>query len=136
MELKTSTVKSVQGSGTWDSNYGTLYSFEYQMEDGTILKANHKTDSPFNVGEKVDYEITKENEFGKIGKVKKYNSDAHKAHATGNYPSKSKGSNASFALSYAKDLLVPSAGGFSDPNLLADDVLKIAERFNAWLNNN
>jgi len=106
MELKTSTVKSVQGSGTWDSQYGILYSFEYQMEDGTVLKANHKNDSPFKVGDQVDYEITNENEFGKIGKVKKFNSDAHKAHATGNYPSKSKDSNSSFALSYAKDIII------------------------------
>lgn len=56
---KLSKVKTVQGNGTWDSKYGLLYKFEYLMEDGQVIHANHKTqDGAFNVGETVEYEIT------------------------------------------------------------------------------
>ena len=67
-----SKIKNIQGDGSWESNYGTLYSFEYEFEDGTVLKANHKTQqSPFQIGQEAEYEITKQNEYGKSGKVKK-----------------------------------------------------------------
>lgn len=73
-------VKRVQGNGDFESDFGTLqpngkkllFSFDYEMEDGTMLKANHKTNvSPFPAGAEVEYEITKENSFGKQGKVGK-----------------------------------------------------------------
>jgi hypothetical protein len=67
-----SKVKQVQGSGNFDWNGSTLYKFEYQMEDGTVLVANHKTQQcPFNAGDEVEYEVTKENQYGKQGKVGK-----------------------------------------------------------------
>lgn len=66
--MKTSKVKSVTGSGM----YKDFHSFEYTMEDGTILKANHKENAPrFPVGSVVDYEITFSNEYGNIGKLHK-----------------------------------------------------------------
>jgi hypothetical protein len=70
--MKTSKIKSVQANGTFEGNYGTMYKFEYQMEDGTILVANHKTpEGAFKVGEEVEYEITRTNEYGNQGKVKR-----------------------------------------------------------------
>lgn len=68
-----SKVKNVQGAGTWDSEqYGTLYKFDYEFEDGTTLRAMHKSQKHFNVGEDAAYEITKDHpEYGKSGKVKK-----------------------------------------------------------------
>ena len=67
-----SKVKNVQGNGDWESKYGKMYSFEYEFEDGTVLKANHKTsDGAFSIGEEVEYTVTKENEYGKMGKVSK-----------------------------------------------------------------
>lgn len=68
-----STVTAVTGNGTFDSNYGTLYKFDYEFADGTILTANHKTkDGAFKVGELLEYEITKEHpQYGKSGKVGK-----------------------------------------------------------------
>ena len=74
-------VKSVTGNGSFKNDFGALqpngdkllFSFEYEMEDGTILKANHKTNtSPFPPGSEVEYEITKTDpKFGKSGKVGK-----------------------------------------------------------------
>ena len=136
-----SKVKSVQASGTWESSYGVMYSFDYEFEDGVVMQANHKTqDGNFKVGEEVEYTIKRENEYGKSGNVSKFQNDAHKAHATNTYEKKyrlNKCSNASFALSYAKDLVIPLASAYSqDVDTLTDDVLKVAERFNLWLNNN
>jgi len=73
-----STVKSIQGNGTFTSPHGAplgdgttgFFKFEYQMEDGAIVNANHKTaQSPFKVGDQVEYEIT--NHDHNNGKVKK-----------------------------------------------------------------
>lgn len=66
------TVKSVQPNGTWDSPHGTMYKYEYEMEDGTILTAQHKTEGGnFQIGETVQYEVKGENSYGKWGKVSK-----------------------------------------------------------------
>ena len=75
--MKTSKIKNIQGAGDFDTHHGKLYSFEYELEDGTILKANHKkTPSPFNIGDEVEYEVTREHpEYGKSGKVRKPNND-------------------------------------------------------------
>ena len=57
--MKTSKVKSVQANGTFESNYGTMYKFEYLMEDGQVVNCNHKTPNPyFNAGDAVEYQIT------------------------------------------------------------------------------
>jgi hypothetical protein len=78
-EIKTSKVKAVQGAGTFESQYGEdlgngkkgFYKFEYTMEDGTTLTANHKTQTPFGIGEEVEYKITKSDNYGNKGKVYK-----------------------------------------------------------------
>jgi len=76
-----SKVKSVQGSGSFESQYGAeqsdgkklLFSYDYEFEDGTALSANHKTvPAPFKIGDTVEYEVTRESEqYGKSGKVSK-----------------------------------------------------------------
>ena len=74
METRVSRVKNVTGNGTWESNHGLLYSFIYEMEDGAIFKANHKTQNPFELGQEAEYTITKQNaQYGDQGKIKKYN---------------------------------------------------------------
>ena len=70
--MKTSKVKNVTGNVTWDSPNGTLYKFEYTMEDGTVLTAQHKTqDGNFNIGDEVEYEVKGSNSYGSWGKVSK-----------------------------------------------------------------
>ena len=76
-----SKVKSVQGNGSFENQYGAeqpdgkklLFSYEYEFEDGVCLKANHKTDDyPFPEGSDVEYEITSNSDkYGKKGKVSK-----------------------------------------------------------------
>lgn len=67
-----SVVKAIQPTGTFDGHHGTLYKFEYSMEDGAVLVANHKTNpGPFKVGDACEYEITGGNDYGEWGNVRK-----------------------------------------------------------------
>ncbi len=68
-----SKVRSVQASGTWNTNDGKLmYRFDYVMEDDVALQANHVSEVHFKVGDEVDYEVTRTHEtYGKSGKVSK-----------------------------------------------------------------
>ena len=68
--MKISKIKAIQGNGTFESKFGLMYKFEYVMEDGTLVNANHKTEqSPFKVGDTVEYEITNaEYNNGKVSK--------------------------------------------------------------------
>lgn len=140
-----SKVKSVQNTGSFESEYGTpdangkklLYKFEYEMEDGTILTANHKTTtSPFSAGSEVDYEVTKTHpEHGKSGKVGKPDS--------GNYPNKAQGggkvdSNIQAmivkqnALGHATELLKHNAM-MENKNFLSKDVMALAQIYADWV---
>ena len=128
--MPVSKITNIQGSGTWDYQGTTMYSFEYNFADGTNLKANHKSaQSPFQVGQEALYEITKEDpQYGKSGKVKKPES-ANFQGGQKNYGSK--GNNRSFALSYAKDMVVALLG--SGVKVSTDETLGIADKFLAWL---
>ncbi len=72
-----SKVKSVQSKNeTYQSPNGLLYKFNYEMEDGSKLVANHKSEqSPFKEGDEVDYHIKGGNSFGNWGTVKKPDSN-------------------------------------------------------------
>ncbi|MEM9076276.1 MAG: hypothetical protein AAGC43_04515 [Bacteroidota bacterium] len=141
-----SKVKSVQANGTWEANGNTFYQFEYEMEDGTVMAASHKSENGFHsVGTEVEYEVKRENNFGKSGSVKKpYNGGGQgNQNSSGgggkpNYQNKSgqvdTSKVASMALAYAKDLVVAVGGSHDDANSLVDYTLQIAERFNTWIN--
>ena len=121
--MKISKVKSVQGNGTFESKHGLLYKFEYEMEDGQVLMANHKTpSSPFAIGDDVEYVIKGSNDYGSWGNVSKPQEGEFKQ--GGGFK---KHSNGSFALSYAKDLVVAD-------KIDIKDILTTADRFNDWLN--
>jgi len=69
--MVTSKIKSIQGNGTWESKHGLMYANIVEMEDGTILKANSKSQQPpYKVGDEVEYHVQGENSYGKWGKVK------------------------------------------------------------------
>ena len=145
-----SKVKDVQGAGTWESQHGTLYSFEYNMEDGTVLKANHKSpDAALAAGDEVFYTVTKENNFGKQGKVSRTSRDAFNggggSQQSSNSPAKSytppasaADKNRAFALSYAKDIAVAHAAsgvtGYGSNDQLIEELFLNADKMVAWLN--
>ena len=51
-----------------------LYKFKYTFDDGVEVTAQHQSDSPkFNIGDEVEYKITKENQYCKLASVSKPN---------------------------------------------------------------
>jgi len=121
-KMAQSKVTQVQGAGTWND----LFKFEYTFEDGTVLTAFHKTEeAPFKAGDLTEYEVRKETERGKSGKVGNPQQ--------GNYqprqqdPDKQKNIARSVALNNAVAL---HAGATTD----IESVLVTANAFEAWLN--
>ena len=75
--MKTSKIQKVTADDTWTSSHdqSLMYKYEYTMEDGATLQASHKKENLFQVGDVVEYEITKpDHPKGPYGKVKKPNS--------------------------------------------------------------
>jgi len=58
MEVKKSTVKSVQSNGTWDGKFGTMYKYEIEMTNGDTGEYMSKSESQdkFKQGAVVDYQ--------------------------------------------------------------------------------
>jgi hypothetical protein len=120
-EMKT--IKEILPRGSKEGKYGLMYQYTYTFEDGSKLAAQHKQENPFNVGDSVDVEKKGSTQYGDYGTVSKPKPQFGKG-----------GNNASFALSYAKDLIVPSAGN-RPPETIIEDTIKIADEFLNWLNN-
>tara|TARA_R110000823_G_scaffold266679_7_gene386444 strand:- start:587 stop:1075 length:489 start_codon:yes stop_codon:yes gene_type:complete len=157
-----SKVKSVQASGHFDGKFGRMFKFDYVMEDGKSIQANHKTDDGFfKTGTEVEYSVTRSHEqYGDSGKVSlpnpEYNggggapsagAPSAGAPSAGANSDKFKkdveGSKAieaiklpSYALSYAKDLIVPISGQYTDGAKMAGDVIEIAKEFLTFLKSN
>ena len=121
-KMAQSKVTQVQGSGTWND----LYKFEYTFEDGTVLTAFHKTaEAPFKAGDLAEYEVRKETERGKSGKVGKRQQGSYQPRQQD--PDKQKNISRSVALNNAVAL---HAGATTD----IESVLVTANAFEAWLN--
>ena len=122
--MKTDKVKSVQANGTWDGKYGLMYKYEVSMENGdtgeySSNKYTSITDDnfPFPEGKEVNYDF-QDGQYPKIKTVSEFKPFK-----------KSGGGNASFALSYAKDLVVAD-------KVPVDKILETATKLNEWLNQN
>ena len=121
--MKTSKIKNVQGKGSWQADHGLMYSFEYTLENGEVGLAYHKTvEAKYKEGDSVNYEVSKDkqgnNKFSFLTVDKPFN----------NYSNK-KPSQGSFALSYAKDLLIADKISY-------DQLIPTANKFNNWLKEN
>ena len=133
MEIKKSKPSSIEAKGTFDSKFGLMYKYEISMEDGnTGQYASKKYTSteadgfPFIINVETEYEWHP----GQYPAIKP-KSD-FKASKGGN------GSNASFALSYAKDVLVASYMT-ANPEILTlstEQMFDLANKMNEWLNKN
>lgn len=155
-----SKVKSVQASGSFENAYGEpqgnpdlpnhgkklLYKFEYAMEDGTIITANHKTNtSPFPSGTEVEYEVKKDDpQYGKSGSVKKPDTGNYQNNAPGT-PKGGVGEDLrqlmivrQSSLKVATEILTHNALVLEKPTdgitkLDPVDVVELAGRFTKWV---
>ena len=69
----TSVVAKVTANGTKDDpKFGLFYNFDYEMQDGTVISARHKsTEGKIKEGEDAAYVIKGSNDYGAWGKVSK-----------------------------------------------------------------
>ncbi len=134
--MSLSKVKHVQPSGTYDSNYGLLYKYEYTFEDGVSITANHKKEGGnFQVGAEVEYEVKGTNDKGSWGSVKKPD--------TGNFPSNASKPQVNgdavqlmivkqSSLKVALDLIRHNSIA-SDSKIQAGDVMELAGQLTKWV---
>jgi len=67
-------VTKIVPNGNFTGKYGVMYKFTYEFDDNVLLVASHKTEqSPFKIGDAVEYEIRGEYNGIKEGKVSKPN---------------------------------------------------------------
>jgi hypothetical protein len=66
---KTNKIKKVTGVGTWDGQYGMMYRFEVEMENGDAGQVLTKKEQQetYVTGDTIDYEFTD----GKFPKIKR-----------------------------------------------------------------
>ena len=72
-----SVVTKVTANGVDKDAYGLLYKYEYEMQDGTVLSARHKSEhNKLPEGEDAVYVIRGRNDYGQYGGVQKpFNGD-------------------------------------------------------------
>ncbi len=106
------------------------------MEDGAVVNASHKKPQPFNIGDTVEYLITKP-EYNS-GNVSKPKDETFIREMNVNKPQKSRGNqNASFALSYSKDQIITfglPTGIEPTVENIAASTHALAEKHLEWLN--
>ncbi|KKN74611.1 hypothetical protein LCGC14_0388130 [marine sediment metagenome] len=127
-------VKTVQANNTWEGHGKTFYIFEVEIGEHAGQYMTPKfTDKdapefPFQVGKEADYEF----EGGDRPKIKLPQKEFKPSSASKG----GSGSNSSFALSYAKDVLVASYMTQNTEVLVlsTDQMFDLADKMNNWLN--
>ena len=56
--MKTATIQHAAGDGTWESQYGLMYSYELHLSNGEHIKVNAKKADAFSAGQEINYELT------------------------------------------------------------------------------
>lgn len=56
--MKTATIQHATGDGTWESQYGLMYSYELHLSNGEHVKVNAKKADAFRPGQEISYELT------------------------------------------------------------------------------
>ena len=132
---KISKITKVEMLQEWSNANGTFYPHKVTFENGDVAIANKKSQNAYIAGQEIKYQIVGQDNVGnnKFKEVKEDYSYGGGGRPKGGY---SKGSNASFALSYAKDIAVAFINNENEDNLSSDDILALANKFNKWLNEN
>ena len=130
-------VQSVEAKGTYDSKYGLMYKYEVHIGEhvGEYSSKKYATKEaegfPFVIGIEVEYEFV-DGQYPKIKTISNFSG--------GGYSGKKAGGNASFALSYAKDVLVAdwvsTTKEKATGTLTTEDMFNLADKMVKWINDN
>lgn len=122
---KRSSIKKVSFNRTFEMNGETYYQHSYEMEDGAMFNANHKSQEPFKAGDAVEYEVTGEDKFGNSkGKVSK----------PSEYSGGGKNDDARQKMIVAQSSLSTAANFYRERSEGTEEtVLKFAEKMYNWV---
>lgn len=127
--MKTATITQVNESKPLETQYGELFPHWIKLDNGDEGVANKKKPGALQVGQSLTYEVeTKEGRNGPYNKIKEVKDKPFSANG--------RGGNASFALSYAKDVAVANIQMAGQPipmGKLGSKVLALADEFYEWL---
>ena len=59
--MVSSKIKSVQANGTYDSQYGEMFKYEVELEDGSVGEVSSKMEGRWKEGDEVEYTSTNTN---------------------------------------------------------------------------
>lgn len=125
--MKTAKVTEVLDVKEWNGPNGTVFYHKIRLDNGDAGTIGKKTSGSVKAGDTLNYEITETEHGNKIKTVQDNNFGGKGFRA----------SNASFALSYAKDLMVAQIAAGKTADLLTpaiiDATLIAAGRFQSWL---
>lgn len=131
----TAKVKSIEGVKPFDGRNGTIYYHKLVMDNGDVGEIGKKKNNAYQIGDEITYTIDATeygNKFKEVFQGGNFGGGGGGKQAT-------RGSSASFALSYAKDLAVANIAKSDKPlemDALADKVIHAAGKFQTWLKEN
>lgn len=140
MDQRTATVRSVERIKPFTNSFGTTYYHDIVLDNGDQGSIGKKAENGIKVGDTLTYTIEPGSHGNKIKQV--FEPDAGqfappKSEAnTGNFqPRSNRGSSASFALSYAKDVMIAAMPFHQNitTNQWIEATLSAASRFDAFL---
>lgn len=131
MQAQTATVKSVLGCKPWDGPKGKVFYHTLELDNGVVGQIGKKRENAFAAGDKLTYELEETDRGNRLKEILP-NGNGFKS---GGF----RGSDASFALSYAKDLtvsLIAKNEKAITSAEAADVTITVANRLLAWMKAN
>jgi hypothetical protein len=130
-EVKTAKVTGILQCKPWNGPKGTVYFHKIELDNGEVGEIGKKAENAFKIGDSVTY-TSEQTEYGLKFKAVQENNGFRGGNGGG-----SRGSSASFALSYSKDLMcsMVAAGKTADLKAaeIADATMVVAAKFTNWL---
>jgi hypothetical protein len=135
-EQKTAKVAEIVKTRKWDNpKGGTVYYSTLKMDNGDFGEIGKKTENAIRIGDELNYTLEPNGDYA--AKIKPVFNNS--GFGGGGFGGRSKqGSSASFALSYAKDLMIASMPFHQDVSVSqwVDVTVTTATKFQNWLKEN
>lgn len=120
---KTATITRTVFKNEWKGQNGSVYYHDIELDNGDkgSIGSKDKEPSKLNPGQALTYTIDN-------GKIK-----AVQAQGGGGGFKKQPANNASFAMAYAKDVVIGSWNEHSPKKLTSEELFRIADKMFAWM---
>jgi hypothetical protein len=128
--MKTATIRSIDKVREYQGPHGTVYYYTLELDNGEVGELGKKKPNAFNIGDALTY-TSEESPYGLKFKEVQQNGFNGRGFQ--------KGSTASFALAYAKDIAVANIAKADKPlemHAVAAKIIETATEFNRWLKEN